>query len=73
VLLDVRLGEESGFDLARSLLRERPETAVLLVSANEEVLWPGAVGECGARAGVLKACLADADLDRLWGYRRWCG
>jgi DNA-binding NarL/FixJ family response regulator len=65
VLLDVCLGEESGFDVARALTGMRPEVAVLLVSADdtssERVRWSG------ARGFVLKARLVRTDLGTFWG------
>jgi DNA-binding NarL/FixJ family response regulator len=66
VLLDVRLGCESGHEVARALTRFHPAPAVLLVS----VLDPGDGDErtlaCGARGFVLKGRLAATDLGRFW-------
>ena len=70
VLLDVRLGDESGHEVARALTRFQPAPAVLLVS----VLDPGdgeeRALECGARGFVLKGRLAATDLARFWPRRR---
>jgi DNA-binding NarL/FixJ family response regulator len=66
VLLDVRLGAESGFDVARALTRARPGLAVLLVSADEGHACPERVRECGARGFVPKPRLVDADFGALW-------
>jgi DNA-binding NarL/FixJ family response regulator len=66
VLLDVCLGEESGFDVARALTGERPELAVLLVSADACDGGHERVRKCGARGFVLKARLVDADLNTFW-------
>jgi DNA-binding NarL/FixJ family response regulator len=65
VLLDVRLGDESGLDVARTLTGARPDLAVLLVSTDEELEGLDCVGECGARGFVAKRRLADVDLGAL--------
>jgi hypothetical protein len=47
VALDVRLGDESGFDVARALTATRPGLAVVLVSAVDAdlgTLWRHAGG-----------------------------
>ena len=68
VLLDVCLGEESGFDVARALTGMRPDVAVLLVSADEEDRSSERVLRCGARGFVLKARLVKTDLSAFWGH-----
>jgi len=66
VLLDIRLGDESGYAVARALARCDPAPSVLLVSCTD----PGdaderarATGACGF---LLKGRLAAADLGRFW-------
>ena len=66
VLLDVCLGEESGFDVARALTGVAPDLAVLLVSADDRYTCRESVRDCGARGFVLKARLVDADLGTFW-------
>lgn len=66
VMLDVVLGDQSGFDVARALIRAQPDLAVLLVSA-KEAAHPARVRECGARAFVPKRQLIRSDLAQLWG------
>ena len=66
VLLDVCLGEESGYDVARALTGAAPDVAVLLVSADERWVCRESVRECGARGFVLKSRLVDADLGTFW-------
>jgi two-component system nitrate/nitrite response regulator NarL len=66
VLLDVCLGEESGYDVARALTGAAPDVAVLLVSADERWVCRESVRACGARGFVLKARLVDADLGTFW-------
>jgi DNA-binding NarL/FixJ family response regulator len=67
VLLDVRLGEESGFDVARALIGRQPELAVLLMSADKEHESSEGVRRCGARGFVLKGRLVKTDLGTYWG------
>jgi DNA-binding NarL/FixJ family response regulator len=66
VLLDVCLGDENGFDVARALKRARPQVAVLLVSADEGHDCPERVRDCGALGFVPKPRLVHADLDTFW-------
>ena len=66
VLLDVRMNGMNGFETARQILRRRPETVVVLVSAwAEETLGTGARG-CGAVAALHKRDLKPTVLDELW-------
>ena len=66
VLLDVCLGIESGFDVARVLTGLRPGLPVLLVSTDDRYEDEARVRECGARGFVSKSRLADADFGTLW-------
>jgi two-component system nitrate/nitrite response regulator NarL len=66
VLLNVRLGDESGHEVARALTRLDPAPAVLLVSCTDEVDGGERVRACGARGFVLKGRLALTDLGRFW-------
>jgi len=66
VLLDVRMNGMSGFEAAREILRLRPATVVVLVSAwGEETLGSGARG-CGAVATLRKRDLRPTVLNELW-------
>jgi DNA-binding NarL/FixJ family response regulator len=67
VLLDMLLGRESGFDVARTLTRAQPDLAVLLVSAQDAGAYAERALECGARGFVLKRDLVKTNLARLWG------
>jgi DNA-binding NarL/FixJ family response regulator len=69
VLLDIRLGEESGHELAHALTRCHPAPAVLLVSVLDVVDGEERALACGARGFVLKNRLAATDLDRFWRAR----
>ena len=66
VLLDVCLGEESGYGVARALTGARPGLAVLLVSADDRHLCQERVRDSGACGFVLKPRLVDVDLGALW-------
>jgi DNA-binding NarL/FixJ family response regulator len=61
VLLDVGLGEDSGFDVCSALVRARPALAVLLVS-DAYTHVDGCVAASGARGFALKSRLAAIDL-----------
>src|SRR5690348_11397854 len=63
-VVDVRLGEESGFALAKALADAQPGLAVLLVSVSEDVPAE-VVRACGARAFVEKRHLHQVDLVSL--------
>jgi DNA-binding NarL/FixJ family response regulator len=64
VLLDVRLGTDDGFAVARVLAGACPGAAVLLASCDHHD--PDEVAASGARGFVLKSELADADLAAFW-------
>jgi len=66
VLLDVRLGDESGHEVARALTRLAPAPAVVLVSSTDEPDGGESVRACGARGFVLKGRLAATDLGHFW-------
>jgi two-component system response regulator EvgA len=66
VVVDVCLGLENGFDVARVLRSARPVVAVLMVSANEELGSPERAAESGACGFVPKVELGATDLDALW-------
>ncbi len=64
VLLDVRLGGESGFNVARSLTGRWPELAIVLMSVDSDTSAELARA-CGARAFVPKQRLHAVDLQAL--------
>ena len=72
VLLDICLGEASGFDVACTLTQARPELAVLLVSSIDYRQCEKLVRDCGARGFVLKSDLACVDLADFWPARGAC-
>ena len=66
VLLDVNLGGENGFDVARALTRRHPGLAVLLMSADPYHAESGRVRASGARGFLSKSQFVDADLVGVW-------
>jgi DNA-binding NarL/FixJ family response regulator len=61
VLLDVRLGDDNGFDLASILTRAWPELAVLLISSDDYRSCDALIQDSGARGFALKCELAKVD------------
>lgn len=66
VLLDVRLGEDSGFEVAWELSRACPQAAVLLVSNQDYGHCRERLRFCGARGFLVKSRLASVDLAAYW-------
>jgi DNA-binding NarL/FixJ family response regulator len=65
VLLDVRLGDDNGFDVSATLSHGIPAPAVLLVS-DCDYGHAAAVRASGARGFVLKSDLVTTDLREFW-------
>jgi DNA-binding NarL/FixJ family response regulator len=66
VLLDVRLGDDDGFDVARILTRAWPDLAVLLVSSDDYRSCDALIESSGARGFALKSELTEVNLAELW-------
>jgi len=66
VLLDVRLGDESGFEVASALGRACPRAAILLVSSQYYGDCVERLRVCGARGFLLKSRLASVELADYW-------
>jgi DNA-binding NarL/FixJ family response regulator len=66
VLLDVRMEGMDGIETARRLHQESPGTVVILVSIEEPLNLPAAVGFCGAADLVRKQDFRPSLLRRLW-------
>ena len=64
VLVDLRLGDESGLELARALTATQPQLAVLMVSVDSSAT-PELVRTYGARGFVSKTRLDQVDLPAL--------
>ena len=54
VVVDIGLGDESGIDLTRELLAERPERRIILYTGASDLERLLAALECGARGYALK-------------------
>lgn len=67
ILVDVRLADASGFDVAEALAREPQPPAVLLVSADHTSPSDELVRASGARGFVLKSRLVATDLSAYLG------
>jgi DNA-binding NarL/FixJ family response regulator len=66
VLLDVRLGDDDGVDVCRTLMRARPGLAVVLTSTVEHDPCDDLVASSGARGFISKGRLLDADFGHFW-------
>ena len=66
VLMDVRLGDRSGFEAAWAIRRECPRAKVLLVSSADFRHCRERMRESGARGFVQKSRLASVDLSEYW-------
>ena len=64
VLLDVRLGDDDGFEVCDLLRRSRPELAILLASTDEHD--PTLVARSGARGFVHKSRMHKIDFRETW-------
>jgi CheY-like chemotaxis protein len=66
VLLDVRLGDDDGFEVCRTLTRARPGLAVLLASTGDYADYADMVTSSGARGFVNKRSLFNTDFGEFW-------
>jgi DNA-binding NarL/FixJ family response regulator len=66
VLLDMRLGDESGFEVAWALGRVCPQAAILLVSNQDYGHCRERLRFCGARGFLSKSQLATSELAVFW-------
>jgi DNA-binding NarL/FixJ family response regulator len=65
LVIDVELGEDCGFALARELIRADAGLAVLLVSGHRQHCADARAEASGARGFALEERLLDLDLERL--------
>ena len=65
VLLDVRLPDMDGFQVADALAARGSSAAVVLTSSSDDPLYPGRAADSGARGFVAKHDVSGAALDRL--------
>ena len=67
VLLDVRLPDMDGFQVAGALAARGCTAAVVLTSSSDDPLYPERATCCGARGFVAKHDVSGPTLDRLLG------
>lgn len=65
VLLDVQMGDASGFDIAHQLATGPHPPAVLLISARAASSYGEAVATCGARGFLDKLSFSAASVEDL--------
>src|SRR5690242_18274648 len=65
-LVDLRLPDGSGFDVAAALTAERPDLAVLLITADSSEPSGEELSASGARGFVPKSLLAATDFAEFW-------
>ena len=65
VLLDVRLPDMDGFEVAHTLAARGSSAAVVLTSSSDDPLYPGRALGSGARGFVAKHDVSGPALDRL--------
>ena len=65
VLLDVRLPDMDGFQVANRLTSNGCNCAVVVTSSSDDPLYPERARGCGARGFVAKHDVSGAALDRL--------
>ena len=67
ILLDVRLPDMDGFQVAGALAARGSTAAVVLTSSSDDPLYPERATCCGARGFVAKHDVSGPTLDRLLG------
>ncbi len=68
VLVDIMLGKESGFDLARELASSNADhTAIILISTRAEADFAGLIAQTPAAGFVPKSELSASAIRRLLG------
>jgi CheY-like chemotaxis protein len=67
VLIDVALGDESGFDLARVLVQHGYDTKLIMISARAETDHTELIAESPAAGFLPKSELSAREIDRVLG------
>jgi DNA-binding NarL/FixJ family response regulator len=67
VLLDVRLPDMNGFDVAGELTARGDAAAIVITSSSDDPLYPARALDSGARGFVAKHDVSGPTLDRLLG------
>ena len=67
VLIDIRLGEESGFDAARWMARDGQSAALIMISTHAREDYADLIAESPARGFLPKAELSAEAIRRVLG------
>jgi DNA-binding NarL/FixJ family response regulator len=67
LLIDIRLGEESGFDVARRLVDDGQAAALIMISTHAGEDYADLIAESPAKGFVAKADLSAAAIRRILG------
>jgi DNA-binding NarL/FixJ family response regulator len=67
ILVDIGLGEESGFDLARLLAQDGPGGEVILISAGAEADYAELIAESPAAGFLVKSELSARAIGQILG------
>lgn len=67
VLLDIRLPDLDGFEVAEALARTSPDAAVILISSRPERTYAGRLGATPSRGFIPKSELSGAAIEALLG------
>jgi CheY-like chemotaxis protein len=67
VLIDIRLGEESGFDVARRLADKGPAASLIMISTHAGADYADLIAESSAAGFLPKAQLSGAAIRRILG------
>ena len=65
VLIDIRLGDESGFDAARQLANNRHSAALIMISTHAGADYADLIAESSAKGFVAKTDLSAAAIGRV--------
>jgi DNA-binding NarL/FixJ family response regulator len=68
ILVDIGLGDESGFDLARLLALDDPDAAVILISTAAEADYAELIQDSPAAGFLPKSELSLHGISRLLGH-----
>lgn len=68
VLIDIRLGQESGFKVARRLAVDAPEAALIMISSYARTDYDDVINESPVAGFVAKTDLSAAAILAVLGY-----
>ena len=67
VLLDIRLPDRDGFEVAEAMARSAPDASVVLISSRPERTYAGRLETAAARGFIPKSQLSGAAIEALLG------